>query len=55
MINSENEQLKGRGTPVHIDYRCYRNYKMFNMFEDDEPSNGKKDARANDEHKHDTQ
>lgn len=55
MNHSENDQLKGRGTPVEIDYRCYRNYKLFNMFEDDEISNGKKDSRANDKPKHDKQ
>ena len=51
MHNSDNEQLKGRGTPVNIDYHCFRNYKLFNVFEEDNKSSSNKDESINEKSK----
>lgn len=51
MISSENEPLRGKGASADIDYRCFDNYKLSNMFEEDEKSNDNKNNSVGNEPK----
>lgn len=51
MHPSEQETIRGKGAPINLDYRCFRNYINLNRFEEDEPSSKQKapDAKKDSE------
>ncbi len=46
MHHSENETIRGKGAPINLDYRCFRNYINLNRFEEDDPSAKPKESES---------